>query len=172
MEDAITETPKNRTVDHFWSGFLVSATLSLSVGMPLTLLRVCVSGALRLYYSITNEKSNDPTWDGFNLYIWESVEVNLGIVCASAPCLKALVARVLPRLMGSHSASNVSHTPAAHYQMNARRNVGGQPDYILDSMGQTRRENRLGRESGDSQEGLTKVLGRTFITRVDVDRIV
>lgn len=144
--------------------------ITLYAGIPLILLRVCVSGALRLYYSITNEKSDDATWEGFNLWTWESIEVNLGIVCASAPCLKALIARVLPRLMPSHSASN--HTPAAHYQMNARRNVRGQPDYILESIGEMRRENRMARGSGESQEGLTKVHEHTLIAKVDVDRIV
>jgi hypothetical protein len=139
--------------------------------MPLILSRVCVAGALRLYYSITNEKSDDATWEGFNLWTWESIEVNLGIVCASAPCLKALIARVLPKLMASHSASNMSHTPAAQYQRNVKRNAGDQPEYVLESMGETR-EDRMARRSGDSQEGLTKVHHHTLIAKVDADRIV
>lgn len=98
--------------------------------------------------------------------------MNLGIVCASAPCLKALVARLSPNLMASHSASSMSHTPAAHYQMNARRNGGNQPEFNLESMGQTRREAHGVRGSGESQEGLTKGHHHVLIAKVDVDRLV
>lgn len=139
---------------------------------PLIRPRVCVAGALRLYFSITNEKSNDATYEGFNLWTWESIEVNLGIVCASAPCLKALIARVLPRLMASHSASNVSHTPGANYQRSVRQNVGSQPDYVLESIGKTRGEERMVRESGESQEGLTKVHEHTLVAKVDSSWLV
>lgn len=146
--------------------------ISLFTGTPLILSRVCVAGALRLYFSITNEKSNDATYDGFNLWTWESIEVNLGIVCASAPCLKALVARVLPRLMPSHSASNISHTPTVNYQRNAKRDVSSRHDYALESMGEARTEERIVRESGESQEGLTKVHEHTLVAKVSTSWLV
>jgi hypothetical protein len=110
---------------------------------------------MRLYYSIVTEKSNDSTWEGFGLWSWESIEVNLGIVCASAPCLKALMARLAPKFMASHSASSMSHAHAPHYQMNARRNIGNQLDCFLESLGETRRAESRVRGSGESQDGLT-----------------
>lgn len=66
---------------------------------------VCISGALRLYYTITTHRSSDPTWLGFYLWTWESVEINLGIVCASAPCLKAFFVKVFPKLGGSSNGT-------------------------------------------------------------------
>lgn len=74
--------------------------------------------------------------------------------------------------MASHSASNMSHTPAGHYQMNARHNASNQTDYILESMGENRRESPRVRASGESQEGLTKVHQHTLIAKIDVDQLV
>ncbi len=65
-----------------------------------------MAGALRLYYSIITQKSNDTPWEGFNLWTWESVEINLGIVCASAPCLKSLVTRIIPKIFPSQNNSS------------------------------------------------------------------
>jgi hypothetical protein len=71
-----------------------------------TINRVCVAGALRLYYSIITDKSPDTPWEGFYLWTWESIETNLGIVCASAPCLKSLVTRLVPKLFSSHPSND------------------------------------------------------------------
>ncbi|KAE9379385.1 hypothetical protein N431DRAFT_434387 [Stipitochalara longipes BDJ] len=67
---------------------------------------VCVAGALRLYYSIITDKSPDTPWEGFYLWTWESIEVNLGIVCASAPCLKSMISRIVPRFFSSQNSSS------------------------------------------------------------------
>jgi hypothetical protein len=69
--------------------------------------RVCVAGALRLYYSILTDKSPDTSWEGFYLWTWESIEINLGIVCASAPCLKSLITRIVPKLFSSNPSTNL-----------------------------------------------------------------
>jgi hypothetical protein len=93
--------------------------------------------------------------------------VNLGIVCASAPCLKALIARFIPVLWSSRSGS----TPAAassQYQRNARRHAEGgafgmrvkdpEAGYILGSMATVETRGRDGkrmRDRSDSQDDLT-----------------
>ncbi|PQM43874.1 hypothetical protein VE01_10770 [Pseudogymnoascus verrucosus] len=66
---------------------------------------VCVSGGLRLYYTILTQTSDDSPWIGFAMYTWEATEVNLGIVCASAPPLKALIRHIIPNLRLSRTDS-------------------------------------------------------------------
>jgi hypothetical protein len=73
--------------------------------------------------------------------------------------------------MASHSGSSASRTPAAQYQLNARRKAGNQPDYVLESLGGGRREENRTRSSGESQEELTKVQ-HTMIAKVNVDQLV
>lgn len=74
--------------------------------------RVCVAGALRLYYSITTDKSPDTPWEGFSLWIWESIEINLGIVCASAPSLKSFLTRLVPKLFSSQNSTPSNDFPS------------------------------------------------------------
>jgi hypothetical protein len=74
--------------------------------------RVCVAGALRLYYSITTDKSPDTPWEGFSLWIWESIEINLGIVCASAPSLKSFLTRLVPKFFSSQNSNPSNDFPS------------------------------------------------------------
>ncbi|RPA83097.1 hypothetical protein BJ508DRAFT_375334 [Ascobolus immersus RN42] len=37
--------------------------------------------------------SNDPVWDSIPIKIWSVVEVNMGMICASAPSLKAFISK-------------------------------------------------------------------------------
>jgi hypothetical protein len=120
-----------------------------------------VAGALRLYCSVVTQTSDDTPWVGFNLWTWESLEINLGIVCASVPCLKALVVRFFPRFV---STRNRTITPVAP-QFSDRR-MGGSKEgpiadreagYILESLERNGGGGgKAGRPSGESQEGLTK----------------
>ena len=56
--------------------------------------------------------------------------------------------------------------------MNARPNGGNQPDSILESMGEARRDENGMRDSGESQEGLTKVHRHVLVAKGDAGRIV
>ncbi|CZR65542.1 uncharacterized protein PAC_15442 [Phialocephala subalpina] len=120
---------------------------------------VCVAGALRLYYSILTDKSSDTPWEGFYLWTWESIEINLGIVCASAPCLKAFVTRIVPRLLGSIGGSNIGT---------------GSGRVELGSLESGRRaEGRGGmkgkeRERGESEDNLTDGHECVLVAKVDV----
>lgn len=58
--------------------------------------RVCVSGTLRLVWAIITNISKDFTWDGFHVWLWASLEVDLGIICASFPPLKPLIVQIIP----------------------------------------------------------------------------
>lgn len=38
----------------------------------------------------------DVTWEGFSLWIWAAVEVNLGVICGCVPALRPLIYKVAP----------------------------------------------------------------------------
>lgn len=43
-----------------------------------------------------------PVVDGVNIAIWSCIEINVGIMCASVPALKALAVRVFPKFVLSN----------------------------------------------------------------------
>ncbi|EPS34360.1 hypothetical protein PDE_09324 [Penicillium oxalicum 114-2] len=51
----------------------------------------------------------DRTWLSWPILIAASVEINLGLICSSAPALRPLVAAFLPRLLGSSRHYNTSN---------------------------------------------------------------
>jgi hypothetical protein len=108
------------------------------------------------------------------MYTWESVEVNLGIVCASAPCLKSLVTRFIPKFMSSRSGS--SPGAAAHYRLSERRGPlkNGRKDdtegYILESaVGRGGDRARYG--DSESQEDLTKSHPNVLVTKAGSNQL-
>lgn len=46
-------------------------------------------------------KTYDITWEGFNLWMWAAVEVNLGVICGCVPVLRPLLTKAFPRLGGT-----------------------------------------------------------------------
>ncbi|KAH8696377.1 hypothetical protein BGW36DRAFT_397944 [Talaromyces proteolyticus] len=69
----------------------------------------CAASAVRLYYAnrIYNI-SFDVTWDGYQLWLWVLVEINLAVICASIPTIRPLVRRYLPQL-GFKGSSYAQH---------------------------------------------------------------
>ena len=59
----------------------------------------CAAGILRTVYSAYWADSYDLSWNTWALGVAAMVELNLGIICASAPALKPLVKRFVPRLL-------------------------------------------------------------------------
>jgi hypothetical protein len=47
--------------------------------------------------------SKDPSWVAYDIDIWASIEVNTGLVCASAPALKPLIRKFVPNFLASIS---------------------------------------------------------------------
>ncbi|KAE9368311.1 hypothetical protein N431DRAFT_347037 [Stipitochalara longipes BDJ] len=67
---------------------------------------VCIAGAIRAYYiDVLVSKTYDTTWEGFMLWIFVALEVDIALICASAPVLKPLFRRYL----NSSSNSTGSH---------------------------------------------------------------
>jgi len=60
---------------------------------------VTLISVLRIPNLVTTSKSTDLTYENIEVGIYSSVEVNVGIICASLPCLK----RLLPRLLAPMS---------------------------------------------------------------------
>lgn len=43
----------------------------------------------------------NPTWDFYEVGIWSTVEINVGIICVCMPTLRLLLVRLFPRLLGT-----------------------------------------------------------------------
>lgn len=53
---------------------------------------VIIAGIMRNYWvHYVVYDTYDVTWEGFSLWIWTAVEVNLGVICGCVPSLKVLV---------------------------------------------------------------------------------
>ncbi|KAF2442240.1 hypothetical protein P171DRAFT_433781 [Karstenula rhodostoma CBS 690.94] len=62
---------------------------------------VCVAGVFRLIYLQRYFTNVDLFWDAALTTSLGIVEVNIGIVCGCLPCIKPLLAKLLPSLFGS-----------------------------------------------------------------------
>ncbi|KAL2814581.1 hypothetical protein BJX63DRAFT_193130 [Aspergillus granulosus] len=63
---------------------------------------VDIAGSIRTVYVWKSMiVSYDTTWEGWPVLLAATVEINLGLICTSAPALRPLVAFFLPRLLGS-----------------------------------------------------------------------
>jgi hypothetical protein len=81
----------------------------------------CVASAVRVYYSYrTLNITYDITWDGYDIWLWILVEVNLAVMCASIPTLRPLLKKYVPRFrcMGSRN-SRSRKSPASNAMQQA-----------------------------------------------------
>lgn len=65
--------------------------------------------------------SKDVTYDNGPAAYWSSIEVNVGIICASLPTLKAFVSRFFPKFFGSSHRNNGQPSTTTRRQTNASR---------------------------------------------------
>ncbi|KAK0728827.1 hypothetical protein B0T26DRAFT_638721 [Lasiosphaeria miniovina] len=61
----------------------------------------CVTSIVRLHalYTIAVAPPAEQSVEGVDIAIWSSIEINVGIICASLPALKPLAAKLFPRLL-------------------------------------------------------------------------
>lgn len=52
----------------------------------------------------------DPSWDQYDVSIWQSTEIYVSLLCASAPGVKPVVVKILPKLLGSSYNRSRSRT--------------------------------------------------------------
>ncbi|KAF1915120.1 integral membrane protein [Ampelomyces quisqualis] len=67
---------------------------------------VMVAGSFRAYYvHYTLMKTYDATWYGYQIWLWTSVETNVGVICGCIPALKPLLFPSRARKQGSKYAN-------------------------------------------------------------------
>jgi len=69
---------------------------------------------LRLHSLYVLSVSTDVTWDNGPAAYWSSVELNVGIICACMPTMKAFLTRFFPKLMGNSSGRNGQPSSLRH----------------------------------------------------------
>ncbi|KAF2016638.1 hypothetical protein BU24DRAFT_492692 [Aaosphaeria arxii CBS 175.79] len=72
---------------------------------------VCVVSILRLHALVElAQNPQDTTWYSTATAYWSAIEVNLGIVCASTPALKALVVKFVPAMLSKSFSTGRSRS--------------------------------------------------------------
>ncbi|KAF2180449.1 hypothetical protein K469DRAFT_672921 [Zopfia rhizophila CBS 207.26] len=56
---------------------------------------------IRVGTVLGNKVAMDPSWDFYDVSIWTSTEIYVSLICASAPGIKPLVAKLPPQLLGT-----------------------------------------------------------------------
>ncbi|WQF87081.1 Putative extracellular membrane protein, CFEM [Colletotrichum destructivum] len=71
---------------------------------------VTVVSILRLQSLVQFAKSQNPTWDQFDVALWSTVEINVGIICACMPSIRVILVGFFPKLLGTtrHGTSNAA----------------------------------------------------------------
>lgn len=71
---------------------------------------VTVISIVRLQALAGFANSDNPSWDNLEVSQWSTIEVNVGIICASMPTLRLLLLKVFPALSGSTRAYGGYHS--------------------------------------------------------------
>lgn len=86
---------------------------------------VTVVSILRLQSLIYLARSSNPTWDQWIVAWWSTIEVHVGMICASLPTLRLVLVRMWPRVFSTNISRNKSVT-----ERNTRPNSAS---YIMQS---------------------------------------
>ncbi|KAJ4262959.1 hypothetical protein NW762_006572 [Fusarium torreyae] len=76
---------------------------------------VTIVSIIRLQYLVDLGSSTNPTYDQTDVSIWSTVEINVGIICASMPSLRVILVRLFPALGGSSYDSSKYNNYGEHY---------------------------------------------------------
>ena len=57
----------------------------------------------RLRYLIFFATSQNPSWDQFGVVLWSTIELNIGLICASLPALRGIFLHILASSPGTQS---------------------------------------------------------------------
>jgi hypothetical protein len=85
------------------TGIVLLGTLAAAAGI-VRMVRVSRSLALPNF---------EPSWDQYDISIWQSTEIYVSLLCASAPGIKPAVKKIFPKLLGSYSYRNRTRTTGA-----------------------------------------------------------
>ncbi|KAL2825646.1 hypothetical protein BDW59DRAFT_161606 [Aspergillus cavernicola] len=88
---------------------------------------VDVAGSIRTVYVWKSMIASwDTTWEAWPVLLAATVEINLGLICASAPALRPLVTFFLPRLFGSshrYGSNTRDRTPQQSWKLRSFTNA-------------------------------------------------
>ncbi|KAM5344589.1 hypothetical protein ACJ41O_013124 [Fusarium nematophilum] len=79
---------------------------------------ITIVSILRLQTLVTFGFSQNPTYDQYDIAIWSTIEIHVGLICASMPALRILLIRVFPVLGGSSYRSR-PHSYREQYHSHA-----------------------------------------------------
>lgn len=65
---------------------------------------VTIVSILRLHALVTFATSDNQTFDNFDIMIWSTTEINIGIICACMPALRQILARIWPNVFGGEQS--------------------------------------------------------------------
>jgi hypothetical protein len=82
------------------------------IGVVLLGTLAVVAGIVRMVrVSLMLQKPDfDPSWDSYDISIWTNTEIYVSLVCASAPGIKPVVVRLLPKVLGTTMRSHTRTT--------------------------------------------------------------
>ena len=102
----------------------------------------CIISIVRLFTLRAAIETKDPTWDNVPVSYWTVVELNSGIMCASAATLRPLLRRVIPGLSHKDEAYNGNKTSLPSNQ--SQHTQHGAPDmYALPDLEASGSQERL-----------------------------
>lgn len=77
---------------------------------------VCIVSILRLQSLVTISNSTDPTFDNPPAATWSSIEINVGLICASLPALRQLLSQLFPSVFSSSLRASKYYPQAGYYR--------------------------------------------------------
>jgi hypothetical protein len=86
----------------------------------------------------------EPSWDQYDISIWQSTEIYVSLLCASAPGIKPAVKKILPKLLGSYSSRYRTRTTGGE---SVGIELGLGPNWKRATIGSARVHNRRLNES-------------------------
>jgi len=85
------------------TGIVLLGSLAVAAGI---VRMVRVSGSITM-------PNFEPSWDQYDVSVWTSTEVYVSLLCASAPGVKPVVIKILPKLLGSALSRSRTRTGGA-----------------------------------------------------------
>ncbi|POS77342.1 CFEM domain-containing protein [Diaporthe helianthi] len=65
---------------------------------------VTIVSILRLHALVDFANSDNPTFDNFDVMLWSTTEINVGLICACMPALRQILARIWPNVFGGEQS--------------------------------------------------------------------
>ncbi|KAG5913066.1 hypothetical protein E4U42_001512 [Claviceps africana] len=75
---------------------------------------VTVVSVLRLAYLSSFDASINITWDYYDVALWSTIEINVGIICTSLPTMRLILVRLSPGMFGSQDTNATATATATH----------------------------------------------------------